>query len=420
MLSKLGKRNPNLPLTPFDMVRCTFDGLLDVIENGFHRPGVYIPLPSNEDSTPAYTKPHFVPDAASIWLLFRSQHACFTHFDLNRPEAMGVIQQRIDAWETFLSPRIAENPGTGIVSPKPSGIQRFSIFRKQEKQQQAVSAAQRRGPPSLPDRVTFLRTIMAENPEEELSLVPRFHQVIRERTKGTLKFRTVMVMHDQDPVTRPMCYFPEEEKHFNSPCVVWNLKRERSEKVSEGGGAREPSLLDQCHAGYERIINTMSSSPSDWDQLIHRQNLPSFNMYVHQRKQDVKKLNTSVGSVVEGGSTTNEESGMRVFTPYRELSRVCGLPAVRGTCTGFGSTYSSVQPGDPCPTCGSVDGHALQSTGLVFDTHRSWTDDDVGELLLAFAMSGGDEVATVEAVAQQQGRGGNETWLKLREIISQE
>lgn len=402
MLSKLGKRNPALALTPFDMVRCTWDGLLDLVENGFHHPGKYIPLSQDSsgstssvpNSSVSMQQKYFIPDAASIWLLFRSQHACFTHFDLNRPEAMSVIQQRIQAWEALLSPRsvVGEHSAASVtnsnLTANASGIQRFAIFRRAKQQEAQAAYEEAAQPHRLPNKITFLRTIMAQNPQEELALVPRFHQLIRERTKGTVQFRTVMIMHDQESSTVPVCCFPDEARQFNSPCVVWNLKRDRA--ASENG--RTSSLLDQCHAGYERIIQTMSGSETEWEQLIRRQPLPSLETYLSQRKT--------------------------VFTPYRELSLISGVPAVQGTCTGFGSTRCGVHPGDPCPHCGSVDGHALDSMGLTFDTGRAWTDDDVGELLLAFAMSGGDEVATVEAIAQQQGRGGSETWLKLREVVS--
>eukprot|EP00796_Vickermania_ingenoplastis_P005902 gene5902-4217_t len=350
MLSKLGMRPPSA-LTPFDMVRCTWDGLIDMVGSGF-QPGKYLPHPSAESASSS--SPRFLPDPVFIWLLFRSQHACFTHFDLNRPDALEEIQRRIDHWDELLSP-----------APQSSA----------------------------PRRLTFLRTVVAENPAEELELVPQFHAAVRRRSlpSSSFNFRTVMILHDQEDVTRPVCSFPAEAEQFGNPCVVWNLRRERMNDKNPGGGA-SPSLFDQCHAGYEEILQRMST-PQAWEHLPEL----SYEAYTEERRR-------------------RRPAGSSLFTPYTELCQIHGVPATRGTCTGFGSTKSMVDHVSPCLHCGSTDGHALNDPER-FDTGRPWSEADVQELLLSLVMGGGDEVAAVEEVAARQQRGANETWRQLQHLL---
>lgn len=398
MLSKLGLR-PAEESLPFDMVRCTFDGLVELTANGFSsslRPTPLVPSANPAASSSAVTDvarynffakqedgyfprasrlssasspsdaactgaPRcFVPDPVNVWLLFRSQHACFTHYDLNNTDVQAEFRRRIRAWEALLSPDSAGDAGQETVRP-----------------------------------VTFIRTVIAENPAEELEMLPQFHQAVRERTRGRLPFRTVLVVHDQADTTRPLCAMPQESDH-DSPCIVWNLRRQRpaptpssSSAVDATGAtsaaAEAPSLLDQCHDGYQTILTTMSKN-AKWRSLDAT--LPAYETYVNSRKAP--------------------------FTPYTELSRVDGVPAVRGTCTGFGSTFSAAL--GRCVHCGCTDGHAVSAEQ--YDKHQEWEEEDVNELLLNYALHHCDEVAAVEATARQQKRGAHETWQKLRVLLS--
>lgn len=362
MLSKLARR-PITALTPFDMVRCTWDGLIHMTSTGF-KDGEYLPEPAvlsakDED------RRLYRPDAAHIWLLFRSQHACFTHFDLNQPETIMTVRERIANYGRILS---------GEYSPT----------------------------------VTFLRTIIAANPMDELSRVAEFHKAVRMKSNGNLKFRTVMVMHDQESETKPVCCYPEEERDFSSPCVVWNLHREAphvsaSHTPSEAAEMgklecttlKPISLFDQCHAGYERIITQMSQK-EQWEEVMK---LPSYDDYVASRSSSGEKKSA--------------------FQPYNKLNLVAGLPAVRGTCTGFGSTLCQVSKDDPCPHCGSCDGHssALSAPPSDAAVEKPWSEDEMWELMLFYAMHNGDEVATVEGISLQQGRQAAHTFQMLKGLL---
>ncbi|KAG5497921.1 hypothetical protein GH5_02715 [Leishmania sp. Ghana 2012 LV757] len=400
MLSKLGLR-PAEESLPFDMVRCTFDGLVELTANGFssslrlpapvtsagpaaslsaaadvahysfsaeHEDGYFpqassaSPASSSSDTASTSASLRFVPDPVKAWLLFRSQHACFTHYDLNNTDVQAELRRRIRAWEALLSPVTKGDADEAGVRP-----------------------------------VTFIRTVIAENPAEELEMLPRFHQAVRQRTSGRLPFRTVLVVHDQADTTRPLCAMPQESKDQH-PCIVWNLKRQRPTPAptrssssaadatdATSAAAEAPSLLDECHDGYQTILTSMSKN-AKWRTLDA--SLPSYEAYV-----------TSRGAP---------------FAPYTELSRVDGVPAVRGTCTGFGSTFSGVL--GRCVHCGCTDGHAVSPAQ--YDKHRGWQEEDVTELLLNYALHHCDEVAAVEATALRQKRGAHETWQKLRSLLS--
>lgn len=424
MLSKLGLR-PAEEALPFDMVRCTFDGIVELTARGFfsssaasgagralsaasppaissagmssatgdraaahysfdpRRCDGYLPQrsvgPSSGTADPSTPSDGLLqPDPVHVWLLFRGQHACFTHFDLNQPEVQAEFQRRMRAWEVLLSPDSGRDAN-------------------------AASHVASTHAESLVRPVTFVRTVLAEDPAQELEMLPQFHRVVRERTQGRLPFRTVLIVHEQADTTRPLCAMPQESAAHQSPCVVWNLKRARKPQHGEtaAGGVRQdmadatpteagaavaaPSLLDECHDGYQTILTTMSKE-AKWRSLDAT--LPSYAAYMKTR-----------------GSP---------FTLYTELSRVHGVPAVRGTCTGFGSTFSAAL--GRCVHCGCTDGHAVPPTR--FNTARPWTDADVDDLLLQYALQRCDEVAAVEAAALRQRRGAHETWVKLRELLS--
>lgn len=374
MLTKLGLR-PAKEMLPFDMVRCTFDGLVELTAKGFfsssaapesqkllgHSSNItsppyvfpresldgFFPIPQsiNDGSDGAAAALNFTPDPVSVWLLFRSQHACFTHFNLSRADVQAEFRRRMREWDALLHPT---HPSSAI-----SG------------------------------GVTFLRTAIAENPADEIEMLPQFHSAVRHRTRGRLPFRTVFVVHDQAPATQPLCSFPQESSEHQSPCIVWNIKRQVAPSASVAGDA-EPSLLDMCHDGYQTILTTMCKEQK-WRSLDA--SLPSYAAYMKSRGVP--------------------------FAPYTELSRVAGVPAVRGTCTGFGSTFSAAL--GRCMHCGCTDGHAV-APGQ-FDTQRPWTEVDTDELLVNYALHDGDEVAAVEATALKQKRGAHETWQQLQLLI---
>ncbi|EAN97812.1 hypothetical protein C3747_28g220 [Trypanosoma cruzi] len=312
MLSKLGIR-PVEEQLPFDMARCSFDGLLEFTRNGFDNgffPG------------PLQRRP-FTPDPASVWLLFRGQHACITHFDINADEVVQEFKRRFDEWEKMITC------------------------------------------PTRP--VTFLRTCIAENARNEVELVPQWHALLREKSAGKLDFCTVMVMHDQGPTTERVASFAEEDA-AGSPCVVWNLAFDKQLPV-------EASLFDKCHDGYAQIIREMNRNEA-W--------------YV-------------------------STSPLRLVSPkpYKALCLVEGVPALRGSCTGFGTTHSALL--GRCLYCGSTNGHEVVRDA--FDSKKPWDNAEDTTLLAKWITSNGDKVAAVEATALELKRGANEVLLRLQQLI---
>ncbi|KEG09341.1 hypothetical protein DQ04_05381040 [Trypanosoma grayi] len=313
MLSKLGIR-PVEEQLPFDMARCSFDGLLEFTANGFGKG--FFPGPLHE-------RP-FTPDPASIWLLFRGQHTCITHFNLNSEEVVQMFLRRFDEWEMMITH------------------------------------------PTRP--VVFLRTCIAENPREEVELLPQWHALLHEKSAGKLDFRTVMVMHEQGPTTAPMASFAAEDA-AGSPCVVWNLAFDT--QLPPGA-----SLFDKCHDGYAHIIHTMSSD--------------------------------------EAWRVSTSPLQPQSLKPYTNLCSVEGVPALRGSCTGFATTQAALL--GRCLRCGSTNGHAVVRDA--FDTKRPWSKAEDVALLDELVAAHGDEVAAVEATALKQKRGANEVLLRLQLLIT--
>ena len=187
MLSKLSKR-PAHDQLPFDMVRCSLDGVVHFAKNGF------------DGFFPA-KQPPFVPDPVSIWLLFRGQHTCFTHFDLNSPAVQYTFAERFKQWEAMV--RHADAP------------------------------------------VLFLRTSIAQNPLDEIKYVSMFQKVLDEQSRGMLDHRFALVMHDQGAETKAV-------GKINDRAVLWNL-------ALKPGGSADSSLFDKVHDGYEKIIEAVET-----------------------------------------------------------------------------------------------------------------------------------------------------------------
>ncbi|RNF12287.1 hypothetical protein TraAM80_00435 [Trypanosoma rangeli] len=312
MLSKLGIR-PVEEQLPFDMARCSFDGLMEFTQKGFDS-GFF---PGSLQQRP------FTPDPASIWLLFRGQHTCITHFDINSDKVIQEFLRRFDSWEKMITC------------------------------------------PTRP--VTFLRTCIAENSSDEVELLPQWHALLREKSGGKLDFRTVMVVHDQGPTTEPVASFSGKDA-AGFPCVVWNLAFDKQLPV-------ESSLFDKCHDGYAQIIHEMNTEAA-W----RLRTLPL---------------------------------RLAVPKPYKALCCVEGVPAFRGSCTGFGTTHAAAL--GRCLYCGSTDGHEVVRDA--FDSGKPWDAVEDTVLLTKWVTHNGDEVAAVEATALELKRGANEVLLRLRKLL---
>lgn len=382
---------------PFELARCTLDGIIDLTRGGFgqredqHYLENFLPERKRKATTRTQNGPrdagdeedelfYYDIDFVHIWCLFRSKHSCFTHFDFHNEMVITEMQKRVAAWE--------------------------HLFLLPEYDPRAMLLLDSRGGGGAQGGVNFVRTVIAENPLEELELMPALHDAFREKVRAQnglgarqeapqLDFRTVVIVHNQAPKTMPLCTVEASDAASGGrphPCIVWNLKRESA----DGPGA---SLFDQCHSGYQHIFNEMTKE-TRWNTLS--QSLPTLAQFARQRRG---------------------EHGAEVFAPYTELSLIDGrVPAMRGSCKGVYSTLygeDTTRPG--CVYCGNAEGHPASL--YLPPAHKKangtpWREEELDLLLEQYAGAGGDEVAATEAVAVHLRRSAEEVYAQLQSVLA--
>lgn len=159
ILGKLGLRTEAYP---FDFSRCTLDGVIHFINNGFHE-GFFPPGP----------KP-YRPECVGIWVLFRGVHTAFAHFDLNDPKIIEGFHKKMERWD-----RLLDEPSDGV---------------------------------------TFFRTISAREPEREIELIPKLEAALRQRNPS-LDYRIVLVAHDQGLAPPAV-----QLESVSDRCSLWALR----------------------------------------------------------------------------------------------------------------------------------------------------------------------------------------------------
>ncbi|RHW70702.1 putative papain-like cysteine peptidase (DUF1796) [Trypanosoma brucei equiperdum] len=163
----LGKVGLRTEAYPFDFSRCTLDGILHFIQNGFSC-GFYPPEP-----------PPYKPECVGIWVLFRGLHTAFAHFDLNDPKIKAQFSRKMARWNNIIDK------------------------------------------PDMP--VTFFRSIVSRDPLEEVRLMPAVEAAIAARNPS-LDFRIVMIAHDQGLVARSV-----ELKPLSKRISLWVLTYTRDD-----------------------------------------------------------------------------------------------------------------------------------------------------------------------------------------------
>jgi hypothetical protein len=228
--------------------------------------------------------------------------------------------------------------------------------------------------------VVFFRTAIAQNPLDEVKYIPMFQRVLDEQSNGRLCHRFVLAMHNQGEKTLPV-------GRINDRAVLWNLALTR---------AREPgvSLFDKSHDGCRLIMDTVEAD--DFWSPASLAALPPLD---------------SAAAVAQLS---------RSMTPYTELCRVEGVPALRGSCAGIDTTTGEAL--GSCLACGATDGHALLDPAAS-DVGQPWTEAEEADLLMMLMqrkandpMRPFDTVAAVEYVAGKHHRGANETLKRLLEL----
>lgn len=359
ILSKLG-RTSHASHMPYDMVRCTLDGIAEFTKVGFGLDGAnFFPRP-NEHGV-------FVPDPVSIWLLFRGWHTAFTHYDLNRPLVRDLFVERMRRWAALFD----------------------------------SSGGERR-------QVIFLRTSISEDPLAEFRFVPALQRIFDEASDFKLDHRFVLVHHHHHhrpqqshskSETKPVCFIDDDKR-----AVLWSL-------AHDPGVDASASLFDKSEAGYRKIVETCEND--DWWLRAQQQ------QQQQQRVFEGRDRAILLQSLNNKKKVDDDALLLSLSSPSRLLSHVEGIPTFRGTCSGFGSTESHAL-GGVCISCGDNTGHALNSPTL-FDSGRPWTPDEEGEiadLVVQHQLEGAaaDVVQKVEEGANKLNRGANETLLKMKEL----
>ena len=245
----------------------------------------------------------------------------------------------------------------------------------------------------------MLRTSLAVNPIDEIRMAPRLMSVMDCRGREPQKqprpphrdMKLVLVLHQQP--TQVAVEVLGHSAHLglhpdDARISVWSLPHGKGN-----------SLFDRCHDGYREIIER-TSDPHFWEAA--------------ETRGEAGRLRTS---------------GV-LWSTYKEISHVEGVPALRGSCVGFGTTLTvpPVAGNDfPCPYCGSRDGHAVVDVGR-FDTNRgAWSDEElsmasdfvVGQLVEAHGeLSEVDIVAAVEGAATRTGRSANECLPVVEKVLA--
>lgn len=300
ILGKLGFRTEAYP---FDFSRVTLDGILHFTQEGFRR-GFF----------PPGQKP-YRPECVGPWVLFRSEHCAFAHFDLNDDNIIKGFETKIRRWDGILE---GSQP------------------------------------------VTFLRTVAAKNPQEELNLLPQWEEALRQRSPK-LDYRVVVVVHDQGlPETMQL-------EPIGDRVSVWALEY-------TPGLSAEASLFDKANSGYEKIVYA-SAVDENWPPRRDPR-APSQMTWRH----------------------------------HTNIALIDGVASVGGTCTGFGSTHNE---NGLCPYCGNTDYH---KAGRPWHSGRAFTleEDEIILLQLYRIMTGGDRVEAVEEVANQMRRGAFEVICRIQ------
>lgn len=328
-LGKLGLRPAAFP---FDFSRVTLDGVTHFVRNGFSR-GFF----------PSGPRP-YRPECVGMWVLFRGQHTAFAHFDLNDPKIITGFERKFDRWNKALA---------GELGP-----------------------------------VTFMRTVTARNPREELDLIDEFQAALAERNPD-LDYRMAVAVHDQGTDGTTML------APLNHRTSLWSI--EYTEDAQH-------TLFDRSQQGYAQLVAHALDDDS-WPPRA-----PDRVAFAQWR---VDELGAAPAS-------TCVDAGSFPWRTHDNIALIDGVASVGGTCTGVGSTKAEMivdERGEPvasvCHKCGNTDHH---KAGRPARTDRPFTDEE-DELLLVHLykiITGGDRVEAVEQLAHEMNRGAFEVICRLQ------
>lgn len=338
ILGKLGLRTEAYPL---DFSRCTLDGVIHFIRNGFGN-GFYPPGPLP-----------YLPECVGQWVLYRGQHTAFAHFDLNDVRVQSHFERKIARFNSLL-----DQSTTGV---------------------------------------TFLRTVTARHPAEELALAWELETALLQRNPS-LNFRVVFIVHDQGLRARSL------ELHPLSPrMTLWALQYTADDTHT---------LFDRSLRGYTDIV-MHSIEESHWPAAARD---APIGYRPTECDYEGRCVLTSDGVGIPFEKLTAAAFPWR---SHHNLALIDGVASVGGSCTGVGSTRMLPDPrtGQPlkCFSCGDATFHRANRPKAAL---RPFTEEEDGLLLthLYRILTGMDKVEAVEEAAHELGRGSLEVICRIQHI----
>lgn len=360
MLGKLGHRTEAYPL---DFSRCTLDGIIHFLRNGFHAGGFYPPGP-----------PPYRPECVGIWVLFRGQHTAFAHFDLNSEQVRSGFERKMERWDAAFDGKL--------------------------------------GPLNL------FRTVTARDPREELALIPELERTIQQRCPS-LDFRLSVVVHDQgltettllQPMSDRTALWALEYGEGTENKTLFDRAHDGYQRVvatmvafdKPGGWPPEslwpprPCQKPVCKATGQPILGDTAAE---------------FPWRCHDNIALIDGIASVAGTCTGIGSTT--------AIPILDFPAATKQKKDEES-VGSGSEPKSSSACVPfrCAYCGSEDGHRAGRP----DRHaeRTWTQDE-DEVLVAhlckILVLGSDRVEAVESIAHELGRGSYEVVCRLQHLTN--
>ncbi len=386
ILGKLGLRTEAYP---FDFSRVTLDGILHFVRNGF-----------GDGFFPPGSRP-FRPECVGMWVLFRGRHTAFAHFDLNDPKITAAFERKFERWVELLDGRY--------------------------------------GP------VTFLRTVSAADPAEELAVLPHLEALLAAKHPA-LDFRIVVTVHDQPMPTaaraRAAPTHPEAaasatpgggglaalSSASSSASVAicpWRgqhaalggcLSRRIAVYVLEYTEDASKTLFDRSQSGYTEIVRHATQEMT-WEGEAEAEDKSDESSSSSRGAVDAMNATSSTGSI-DSGAAGHRPYGMEGYPwrLHRNIALIDGVASVGGTCTGIGSSQCAAD--GTCHFCGKLAWHLA---GTPFRSDRPFTDEEDSVLLVhlySILAHGADKVAAVEQLAHEMHRGAYEVICRLQFITN--
>ena len=378
MLGKLGLRSEAYPL---DFSRCTLDGVIHFVRNGFAQ-GFYPP-----------GRPPYRPECVGIWVLFRGQHTAFAHFDLNDAAVRQGFDRKMERWDAALDGRL--------------------------------------GP------LHFFRTVTAVDPRAELDLVPELERALLERCPA-LDFRVSVVVHDQgmrettllQPISERSALWALEYT-ADASRTLFDRAHDGYQRVvqtavaCDAAGAGAGCADAGTGAGAIAAWPPRPAALPQWRDATQSpppagNTVSTFPWRSHDNIALIYGVASVAGTCTGIGSTTAVPVLAPPVPPPPGASGDDGDATHRDSASSAASTASAYP--FKCAYCGDARGHPAAASERDRARQSAPFTDDEDEVLVAhlakILVLGADRVEAIEAVAHELGRGAYEVVCRMQVLTN--